>query len=180
MIKLKFAPQVYESRRGPYQIVELPPTIGDANLLVWMPMELGSSERADKVRMEVDYAKLRILAEHPYWKDEPLDFINEYSKLYRELFGLKWLHKKEDRHNIVVNPVCCMTLVQYNNGTLTAYSRSTDMRNGYFSDRLILDYLAETINRERPDCKVDKIVWYLAVPHVYLHKGIARLQEETK
>jgi hypothetical protein len=180
MIKLNLSTQVYKSRRGDYRLATFPPTIGDANLLVWLPSPLKDTDRDIDVIAEVKYAQEGRLADHPYWKDEPIEFVNEYSKFYVELFGLKWLHEKDDRHNIVVNSTCCLTLVQYNNGILHAYSRSTDMRNGYFSDRILLNYLAEVINEMRPDCEVEAIQWYLAVPHVYVNKGIARLQEGNK
>jgi len=144
--------------------------------MVWPVKELPNSDRLTDVIMEVVFAKEGRLGDHPYWKDEPIEFIDHYTQFYRELFGLEWLHEKEDRHNLVVNANCCLTLVQYNNGALHAYSRSTDMKNGYFSDRLLLNYLAEVINQKRPDCHVDRICWYLAVPHVYVEPGIARLK----
>ncbi len=159
------------SRRGNYNIVKL-----DENPIIWIPELLDlSNKRHLDVIAEVRHAKFGKLAAHPYWKDEPIEFINHYQDFYTELFSLKWLHKRTDRHNIVVNPNCCLTLVQYENGRLTAYSRSTDMRNGYHSDRLILNLLADVINQERPDCKVHEIVWYIAIPHIYEEKGIARL-----
>lgn len=177
MNEYKELKEIYTSRRGNYQLVEFPFAIQNASLLEWKPEPLGDSKRDLEVMDEIRYARQGRLAEHRYWANEPKSFVDEYSKLYTELFELNWLHKKEDRHNIVVNSACCLTLVQYNNGVLHAYSRSTDMRNGYYSDKLILDYLAQTINTERRDCEVIKISWQLAVPHVYVHPGIARLQE---
>ena len=177
MIEYTELKQVCKSRRGDYKVVAFPWVITDASVLQWVPKPLGNSDRDIAVSAEVEYARDGRLADHPYWKDEPTEFINEYSKLYVELFDLKWLHNPEDRHNVVVNAACCLTLVQYNNGILHVYSRSTDMRNGYFSDKLILNYLANVINRDRPDCQVKKIYWYLAIPHVYVKPGLARLLE---
>ena len=165
--------ETYKSRRGDYRLINTP------NPLIWEPEPLGTSKRDLGVMSEIEYAVQSKLAEHPYWQDEPKEFIDDYTSLYQELFGLAWLYNKEDRHSIVANTKCCMTLVQYNNGILHAYSRSTDMRNGYFSDKKVLDYLASYINKYRPDCKVEKIIWYLAIPHEYVEKGIARLKEET-
>lgn len=164
----------YPSRRGPYKLVRLN-TVQDNAALVWTPEPLGVSKRDLGVMSEIQAAKHDKLAEHPYWFDEPLEFVKEYTKFYNELFELNWIYSREARHNIVVNPVCCLTMVQYHDGTLHAYSRSTDMRNGYHSDKQVLNFLAQTINALKPECRVDKIVWYLAIPHVYTNKGIARL-----
>ena len=120
------------------------------------------------------------LAAHKYWKDEPLHFVLDYQNFYKDLFSLNWLNKPEDRHNIIASPTCCLTSVQYHAGTLYAYSRSTDMRNGYFSDRIILNYLAQHIAELRPDCKVTSIQWFIAVPHVYQQTGgVARLIDKA-
>lgn len=173
-MKLNLSQKVYKSRRGDYRLA-----IFDRPL-TWVPTPLGESDREINVMAEVAFAKDGNLAHHPYWKDEPLDFVEQYSKMYVELFELQWLHNQDDRHNIVVNRDCCLTLIQYHDGTLYAYSRSTDMKNGYHSDRLILEYLAEIINHQRPDCKVERITWFMAIPHVYVDKGIARLLEVKK
>ncbi len=162
------------SRRGNYNLVIL-----TQNPLVFIPEPLDLSKtRHQAVIAEVWQAVLKKLRYHPYWENEPLEFVKYYEDFYNELFSLEWLHRPQDRHNIVVNKNCCLTMVQYHLGKLIAYSRSTDMRNGYFSDKLILRYLAETINRNRPDCKVDIIEWHLAIPHVYEEKGIARLLDK--
>lgn len=166
--------EVYESRRGPYQLVKLK-AIPKNSALVWEPVPLGTSKRDVGVMTEILYAKEHRLEQHQYWLDEPMDFVQEYTEFYNELFSLNWLHSKEARHNIVVNETCCLTLVQYHNGTLHAYSRSTDMRNGYHSDKQVLNFLAQTINALKPEYHVDQISWYLAIPHVYTEKGIARL-----
>lgn len=163
-----------ESRRGDYNLVT------NTNLIEWEPKPLGTTIRELMVKEEILHAKIHKLGSHPYWADEPEEFIEEYAKLYRELFKLEWLHEASDRHNLVVNKYCCVTLVQYHNGKLICYSRSTDMRNGYYSDKLMLDYLAEVINEFRPDCKVEKIIWFLACPHLYVKKGIARLGKEDE
>lgn len=175
-------PTRYKSRRGDYQMTKLTePSNLTNSTLSWYPVRLYPEEKRDHgVITEIIFAATNILAHHPYWKDEPQDFIDEYTKFYNEAFGLKWLKNPEDRHNIVVNPICCLTLIQYHNGTLHAYSRSTDMKNGYYSDKRVLDYLAQTINEKRPDCTVDKIVWYMAIPHVYVKKGIARLNTKEE
>jgi len=173
----KFKPldKIYNSRRGKYQLTQFTELLQENSALVWKPEPLPTSVRATLVRDEISAAFLDYLDVHPFWKDEPKEFVDEYTKFYKELFGLDWLHNPEDRHNIVANKTCCLTVVQYHDGVLHAYSRSTDMRNGYYADKLILDYLAECIGSSRPDCKVEKICWYLAVPHVYVQKGIARL-----
>lgn len=164
---------LYNSRRGKYRLVDLP-----NNPIIWKPSFSGSTTRDLMVIDEVKAAFNNTLNKHPYWNNEPQQFIDEYTSFYVEVFDLKWLNNLEDRHNIVVNKKCCLSLIQYNNGVLTAYSRSTDMRNGYFSDKQVLEYLAYTINKLRPDCPVNTIVWYLAIPHVYEAKGIARLENK--
>jgi len=165
-----------KSRRGDYNLVEL-----ESNPIIWTLVPLDPSKpRHRDVIQEVDDAVANRLHLHKYWQDETAEFIAQYQYFYKELFSLRWLHKNEDRHNIAVNPFCCLTLVQYHNHQLIAYSRSTDMRNGYFSDKLLLDYLAQQINTWRPDCKVDIIIWYLAIPHAYTDLGIARLKENYK
>ena len=169
----KVLDQIYKSRRGDYRLTAFSDCVG---VMTWKPEPLGVTPRAIMVMSEVAFAERGELAMHPWWADEPQEFIDEYTKLYQEMFGLKWLGSITSRHNVVANATSCLTLVQYNNGILHAYSRSTDMRNGYYSDKLVLDYLAEIINRKRPDCAVDEIRWYLAVPHVYVEKGIARLK----
>lgn len=162
------------SRRGNYNLAIL-----DSNPLRWEPVPLDmNNERVLEVIREVWFAQNKQLEYHKYWQNEPVEFIQAYQSFYAELFSLEWLHKNEDRHNIVVNKDCCLTLVQYTNHKLIAYSRSTDMRNGYHSDRLLLNYLAQQINSERPDCQVITIEWHLAIPHVYLKKGIARLEDK--
>lgn len=173
----KLQDEVYKSRRGDYQLVV---TDNGVNVIVWTPTPMDDSKRDQLVMEEIELSKHGRLNRHPWWQDEPEDFVWQYALLYQELFSLMWLHERSDRHNIVVNKHCCLTMVQYNNGVLHAYSRSTDMRNGYYSDHRVLDYLAQTINQRRPDCKVDKIVWYIAVPHEYVNAGIARLKEEDK
>lgn len=173
-MKLEKLPEIYQSRRGDYQLVKID------NPMVWIPTPLGDSEREIDVMAEVKYAQWGKLVDHKYWENEPIEFVKQYEEFYVELFDLQWLHSREDRHNVVVNRDCCLTLVQYHHGTLYAYSRSTDMRNGYHSDKLILEHLAEVINEKRPDCPVLMISWYLAVPHVYVEKGIARLLEVKK
>ncbi len=161
------------SRRGKYT-----PTLLEENPLIWKPERLLLSiKRHADVIEEVADALANKLHLHKYWYDEPIDFVAHYQYFYKELFSLKWIHKNEDRHNIVVNAFCCLTTIQYHNHRIIAYSRSTDMRNGYFSDKLLLNYLAQYINTVRPDCEVKVIEWYLAVPHVYDEKGVARLKE---
>lgn len=166
------------SRRGRYNVVELA-----ANPLIWSPRILSiDNPRHIAVLAEIRYAKEGRLADHPYWDNETPHFVLAYQNFYREIFALHWLHENDDRHNIVVNSQCCLTMIQYHNHKLIAYSRSTDMRNGYFSDKLILDAIAEHITKVRPDCDVREIEWYMAIPHVYENPGIARLlrkDEET-
>jgi len=170
-MQYKLENEVLNSRRGKYQVTKL-----DANPMIWHPETLDPSiMRHQEVMVEISYANEGRLADHRYWQNEPTWWINQYQAFYSDLFSLLWLHKNEDRHNIVVNADCCLTLVQYHNHRLIAYSRSTDMKNGFYSDKLVLDYLAEYINRSRPDCRVNSIEWYLAVPHTYEAKGIARL-----
>lgn len=161
--------QIYHSRRGDYQMAIL-----DDRLLEWAPAEMTENRRDKAVVSEIEYAQNNRLDEHPYWHDESVEFVMEYTSFYKTLFGLIWLKDRYSRNNIVVNSDCCLTSVQYHNGVLHAYSRSTDMRNGYFSDKRVLDYLAQTINSMRPDCLVEKIQWYLACPHIYIKEGIAR------
>lgn len=169
-----------KSRRGLYNQVEVSQGL-HTNNVVWEPEPLDEySGRARAVRLEVSSSKVNALQHHPYWENEPKEFVDEYQKFYNKLFSLDWLNGKHDRHNIVVNEKCCLTLVQYHNGTLYAYSRSTDMRNGYMSDGLILDYLAECINKDKPECKVDVINWTLAIPHEYVEPGIARLKKDEE
>jgi len=161
------------SRRGNYT-----PVILEENPLIWEPVPLDESiQRTKDVFEEIAHAQFGILNRHKYWKDEPFQFVRAYEDFYTNLFSLKWLHKNEDRHSIISNADCCLTLVQYHNHRLIAYSRSTDMRNGYFSDKIVLEYLAQQINSMRSDCQVHSIEWYLAVPHVYDQKGVARLLE---
>lgn len=170
-MQYKLDNRVLNSRRGKYQVASL-----EANPMIWTPDLINARiPRHRDVMNEVQCALDGKLELHKYWENEPLGFIRRYQDLYRQLFRLEWLHEKEDRHNIVVNEFCCLTLVQYHNGKLIAYSRSTDMRNGYFSDKILLNYLAQWINIYRPDCKVERIIWYMAIPHVYQEKGIARL-----
>lgn len=159
--------EVFKSRRGDYRLV-------DVDLVKWIPEPLGKTKRDVLVKLEIAYALENNLANHPYWVDEPREFIDAYTELYQTLFSLMWLHEPSSRQNIVVSAKCCVTLVQYNNGVLHCYSRSTDMKNGYYSDRKMLNYLAEHINEYRPDCKVDSISWYFACPHIYTEAGIAR------
>lgn len=162
--------EILKSRRGDYTMTDVQP-----NPLVWTPVPMGTNKRDNGVTSEIEYARMNKLKYHKYWEGEPEEFVNSYQSFYNEMFDLAWLHNKEDRHNIVVCKDCCLTLVQYHNGTLFAYSRSTDMKNGYWSDKRVLDYLAEHINKRRPSCKVEKIVWYLAIPHKYEKEGLARL-----
>ena len=170
-MQYKLDNRVLKSRRGDYRLVDL-----ESNPIIWYPETLVPSiQRHQAVMNEVQCALDGKLELHKYWENEPLGFIRRYQDFYQQLFRLEWLHEKDDRHNIVVNEFCCLTLVQYHNGKLIAYSRSTDMRNGYHSDKLLLDYLAMHINMLRPDCRVNGIEWYLAIPHVYQEKGIARL-----
>lgn len=169
-MKNKVLPEIYSSRRGDYRLTDLP------NPVKWKPGPLHLTKRLQGVIDEIEAAANFKLDEHPWWKDEPMEFVNEYTSLYNELFSLRWLKNASDRHNIAFNINCCLTSVQYNNGTLHAYSRSTDMKNGYFSDKLVLEWLARTINEKRPDCHVHTISWYIAIPHEYVEPGIARLK----
>lgn len=164
-----FSDQVHDSRRGKYKRAIL-----EEKVLEWEPIPLGENKRDKMVRSEIEHAQNNVLAEHPYWFDESEQFIENYTIFYKELFGLNWLGDRYSRNNIVMNKYCCLTSVQYHDGILHAYSRSTDMRNGYYSDKKVLEHLAEMINAIRPDCKVEKIRWYLACPHVYIKEGIAR------
>ena len=164
----------YPSRRGKYKVAVIYSLLTH-NMFRWAPKPMTNNKRDQGVISEIQYAFEGRLHEHPYWENEPLTFIEAYTRFYREAFSLLWLHKATDRHNIAVNAETCVTLIQYFNGKLICYSRSTDMRNGYYSDRRVLDYLAHMINTKRPDCKVREIEWYLAIPHEYDEPGIARL-----
>lgn len=165
-MRYKLEEPTLDSRRGKYNVVSL-----DQNPIIFEPTPLDIERTRHKdVVDEVYYAMDGRLADHKYWADEPLEFVEQYQAFYQDLFSLGWLHKNEDRHNIAVNAKCCLTLVQYHDHRLIAYSRSTDMKNGYFSDQLLLRYLAVVISAIRPDCKVDMIEWYLAIPHVYEKK----------
>jgi len=175
-MQYKLEEPTLDSRRGKYNIAIL-----ETNPLRFAPKSLDNlNDRHRAVIDEVSYAQAGNLHLHKYWLDEPKRFIIAYQLLYTKLFSLDWIHKNEDRHNLVVNAECCLTLVQYHNHKLIAYSRSTDMRNGYFSDKLLLNLLAERITQDRPDCRVDMIEWHLAIPHVYEKQdGVARLLERT-
>lgn len=166
-----------QSRRGDYNTVKLV-----VNPLRFTPRPLKlNNPRHVAVIDEVSYAAMHRLGDHKYWLNEPTHWIQTYQDFYNELFELKWLHKNEDRHSLVVSKECCLTLVQYHNHRLIAYSRSTDMRNGYFSDKLLLHLLAQHITNDRPDCQVVEIEWHIAIPHVYKNQnGVARLLERTK
>ena len=168
------------SRRGMYNTIVLP-----SNPIRWAPPVFDPTVTIDfarriTVREEVLYAQQGRLAAHKYWANESLTWITAYEQFYTTLFSLDWINHNDDRHNLVVSAECCLTLVQYHNHKLIAYSRSTDMKNGFHSDKLILEYLAEQITKFRPDCQVTMIEWYLAVPHIYKRPGIARLLERTK
>lgn len=168
-------PPMLNSRRGKYQVVR-----PRWNPQIWEPRLLDPAiPRHVDVMDEVEFAISGKLHEHKYWQDEPISFINEYQKFYRKLFSMNWIGKNTDRHSIVVNRNCCLTLVQYHDHRLIAYSRSTDVRNGYYSDRLILEYLAQMISTN-PQFKVEQIIWFMAVPHVYKEKGIARLKKDEE
>lgn len=170
-MQYKLGNETLKSRRGDYQLALL-----DTNPIIWTPKPIDlETQRHRDVSDEITYALIGRLGEHKYWANEPLDWIKAYQDFYIELFKLNWLHERDDRHNIVVSPTCCLTLVQYHNHRLIAYSRSTDMRNGYFSDRLLLNFLAAHIKTVRPALEVKEIVWFIAIPHVYHKEGIARL-----
>jgi len=170
-MKYKLELMSLDSRRGKYTSAIL-----ESNPIIWTPEPLDiTNPRHRDVISEIQFAFDGVLHQHKYWANEPKRWIYQYQNFYHDLFKLAWLNENADRHSLVVNIHCCLTLVQYHNHRLIAYSRSTDMRNGYFSDKLVLDYLAEIINKARPDCQVTSIEWYLAVPHVYNEKGIARL-----
>jgi hypothetical protein len=175
-MQYKLEEPTLDSRRGKYNVVSL-----DQNPIMFEPrlLNIGISRHRDVVE-EVEYALHDTLATHKYWENEPIEFVRQYQDFYKKLFSLDWIHENEDRHNIAVNAHCCLTLVQYHNHRLIAYSRSTDMKNGYFSDQLLLRYLAMCISDTRDDCKVDMIEWHLAIPHVYEKKGIARLTERAE
>jgi hypothetical protein len=165
-----------QSRRGNYNLVTLP-----ANPLIWEPriLDLNTPRHLDVIT-EVTMACNHELHLHKYWQNEPDWNIEAYQEFYTELFSLAWIiGRPADRYNIMMHPACCLTLVQFHQNRLIAYSRSTDMRNGYFSDRLVLDYLAQHINEAYPESdKITSIEWFMAIPHVYEKKGIARLSEE--
>lgn len=174
----KLKEKVYSSRRGDYQLMS---TESGLNVVTWSPLQPDFETRFEKgVTDEFLFAQEGRLIQHPWWQDEPYDFVMNYQVLYNELRSLNWLYKPDDRHNLVVNKYTCLTLVQYHAGVLYGYSRSTDMRNGYFADQTVLNRVAHFINTYRPDCKVNKVVWHLAVPHMYVKKGIARLDKENK
>lgn len=175
-MRYKLEEPTLDSRRGRYNVVSL-----DQNPIIWQPLSIlnRKSSRLDMVISEVDYALDSRLDEHKYWVNEPLEFVEQYQEFYQMLFSLSWLNNKADRHNIMVCEDCCLTLIQYHNNRLIAYSRSTDMRNGYYSDKLLLEYLAYNITANLPDFRVDTIEWHLAIPHVYEKTGIARLTERT-
>jgi hypothetical protein len=170
---------ILPSRRGDYKVATIDSFITN-NMFSWTPKPLSNSKRDNGVKSEIQYAIDNKLKDHFYWENEPIEFVNEYQQFYKQLFSLSWLHNSTDRHNIVVNPITCLTLVQYHNGILYAYSRSTDMKNGYYSDKKVLDYLAEVINRDKPEFKVKEINWFLAIPHEYVNPGIARLIREKE
>lgn len=162
------------SRRGDYKMVHIP-----EGFYQWAPKPLPNTKRANLVKQEIADSFKGQLGTHPYWEGEDEEFINDYQLFYRDLFRIEgWIEKPTDRHNVVVSEYCCLTMVQYHNGILHAYSRSTDMKNGLHSDKLVLEYLAEVITKERPDCPVNQIYWYIAIPHEYVKPGIARLLEK--
>jgi hypothetical protein len=175
-MKYKLELMSLDSRRGKYT-----PVILESNPLIWTPEPLDTTNpRHQDVIAEIYFAQIGNLTAHKYWLDEPKNWVYKYQNFYQKLFNMEWLHNNEDRHSIVVCPDCCLTLVQYHNHRLIAYSRSTDMRNGYFSDKLVLDYLAECITKASPNHAVNSIEWYLAIPHVYNEKGIARLLDQPQ
>ncbi len=150
MLAYKLKAPTLKSRRGDYNVVVL-----EQNPMRWTPEPLNmSNKRHVAVTNEILYAQQGLLATHAYWENEPLAWILAYERLYNDLFTLDWLYNNDDRHSLVVNAECCLTLVQYHNHKLIAYSRSTDMRNGFHSDKLILNYLAQQITKFRPDCEV--------------------------
>lgn len=160
--------KIYDSRRGPFKMV--------APLSIEIiPEEFKISyKRLADVREEIEYAKQGKLADHKYWDNEPQEFTLEYQVLYQTLFDVdKWIHYKDARHNVVANPVTCVTLVQYFDGELIIYSRSTDMKNGYFGDKVVIHLLREAIREAGYPVEVTK--WLKANAHEYIEPGIARL-----
>lgn len=160
--------KVYDSRRGPF-VLTGPVVIEE------IPEEFKiSDKRLKDVNEEIRYSMEGRLEAHKYWADEPMEFILEYQKLYQTLFNVPtWIHYFEARHNIVVNPMTCVTLVQYFAGQLIVYSRSTDMRNGYFGDKVVIHLLRQAIREA--GYPVDSTIWIKAIPHEYTTPGIARL-----
>lgn len=170
--------KVYKSRRGDYTLDGVP----DLMVITDPKLELAEARknrkaRVDMVASEIKMSRDGILEKHKYWKDEPLSFVVQYENFYILAWQLGWLNKPEDRHNVLVNPYTCLTLVQYHAGKLIAYSRSTDSKNGLHADKLVLLLLAEHIEEHRPDCPVNEIYWLRALPHTYVEPGIARLKD---
>ena len=165
--------QVYESRRGPFFLTE------EISIEVLPDIFKISEKRLNDVKEEIEYAKKGKLKDHKYWDNEPLEFILEYQGLYQRLFNVdSWIHYKDARHNIVVNPATCVTLVQYFDGQLIVYSRSTDMKNGYFGDKVVIHLLRQAIRTA--GFVVNETLWIKAIPHEYVNKGIARLVDYEK
>jgi len=159
---------IFKSRRGDFFLTE------DIQIEV-VPEEFKITEKRLKdVKEEIQFAKEGRLEQHKYWDNEPISFTKEYEKLYQRLFDIpSWLYYTEARHNIVVNETTCVSLIQYFNGTLFVYSRSTDMRNGYFGDKVVIHLLREEIRKVGYEVK--ETLWLKLIPHEYVEKGIARL-----
>lgn len=163
-------PKVYESRRGAF-VLEGSLAIED----ITEKPEL-SDKRWKDVQDEIQYALEGKLKYHKYWQDEPISFILQYQSLYQELFTFKWLKYKDARHNVVSNRFTCVSLIQYFDGQLIVYSRSTDMANGYIGDKAMIHLLARSMKQR--GWEVNQILWIKAIPHRYVEKGIARLKEK--
>ncbi len=160
--------KIYESRRGPFFLTE------EISIETIPETFKISEKRLNDVKEEIEYAKKNKLKDHKYWDNEPIEFILDYQDLYQKLFNVKsWIHYKDARHNVVTNPATCVTLVQYFDGQLIVYSRSTDMKNGYFGDKVVIHLLRQAIREA--GFEVNEALWIKAIPHEYVNKGIARL-----
>lgn len=106
---------------------------------------------------------IRFKKTHAFWVKEDIDLLKAYRNLYYNFYrDIKNCQNRNSKNIISMHPDTCISSLQLHGDTLIVTQRSCDLSLGLFADAL-------TINLFKTELGCRKLVWLIAVPHIYMN-----------
>lgn len=150
---------IHTSRRGEYRQWESVCVTGDCS----------DDDDDDVLDVSVEGLAIAKFYTELYWSGLINDwtmcrkFYSEDEDMFHSYVGIKAQRLKDkdgSRNNIIHSDANCLTLWQFTNGTLTVYSRSSDLRRAGLTDCIAIRNIAKRLNAKTWQ-------WFNNSPHDY-------------